>query len=88
MFVLAPADLSLLTAESECRQTQFCTQASYRVAEGDQSTKLCKQLLGRGGVVGADLLLLDKTARGMCCIKYGGVSGYMVLAWVSEHHGV
>ena len=64
--VLAPAGISLLTTESECRQPQFCTRVSYQVVEGDQPTKLCKQLLGQGGIVSADFTLLDKTARGMC----------------------
>lgn len=66
LFLLAPAGISLLATESEHRDPQFCTQTYYDVAESDQPTKLCMQLLGHGGVVNADLILLDGTARGVC----------------------
>ena len=66
LFLLAPAGISLLATESEHREPQFCTRTYYSVAESDKPTKLCMQLLGHGGVVNADLILLDGTARGVC----------------------
>jgi len=67
LFVLAPAGVSLLAAETDRYASPFCTRRSYHVVEGDQPNKLCMQLLGQSGNVNADLTLLDWTARGVCC---------------------
>jgi len=66
LFVSAPAGVSLLAAENVHSASQFCIRRHYHVVEGDQPTKLCKQLLGQRGNVNGDLTLLDWTARGMC----------------------
>lgn len=75
LFLLDPAGISLLVAESEHSQPQFCIRGYYHylVDEGDQG-KLCVHLLGQGGAVSAHLTLLDGTARGICdAYNYSGL---------------
>ena len=84
LFILAPADVSLLTTESQFGLPRFCTRTSYHVVEGDQPAKLCMQLLGpTRGTVNADLTLLDRTTRGVCVVATYSQVCLKLTAWWS-----